>query len=191
METKAVLELEGGRVFRVGIGDLLSEPVDAIVNAANGRLAHGGGVAAAIAEAAGDELEEDGEAYLAAHGPLETGEATVTRAGRLPFKGVIHAVGPRLGEGDEEALLSTAIASALCCAHERGWRSVSFPAVSSGIFAVPYPVCARAYLAGVAEHFEEFPDSSLQEVRLCLFLGPLVDEVLRVVAERQADSMRG
>jgi len=101
----------------------------------------------------------------------------VTTAGRLPFLGVIHAVGPRLGEGDEEAKLTGAIASALLRASERDWRSVSFPAVSSGIFAVPLDVCARAYLAGVRRHFEDHPDSSLEEVRLCVFPGPLVDVV--------------
>ncbi len=90
---------------------------------------------------------------------------------------MIHAVGPRLGDGDEEARLETAIASALLRAHERGWRSVSFPGISSGIFAVPLEVCARSYVAGVRRHFEEHPDSSLEEVRLCLFDGPLVELV--------------
>ena len=185
VDIKASVDLGGGRSFKVLIGDLLAEPVDAIVNAANGRLAHGGGVAAAIANAAGDELEEDGDAYVKTHGPLATGEAVVTRAGRLPFKGVIHAVGPRQGDGQEEEDLAEAIAAALHCAHTRGWRSLSFPAISSGIFCVPFEVCARAYLAGVERHFEEVPDSTLEEIRLCLFLSPLVDEVLRVVAGRQ------
>lgn len=172
-------ELPGDRRFEVVEGDLLREPVDAIVNAANGFLAHGGGVAAVIARAAGPSLEEEGDALVASRGPVPTGEAVVTTAGRLPFQGVIHAVGPRLGEGDEEEKLTRAVAAALLRGHERHWRSVSLPAVSSGIFAVPLPTCARAYLAGVHRHFEEHPDSSLEEVRLCLLPGPLVEVVTR------------
>ncbi|MFC1660002.1 macro domain-containing protein [Gemmatimonadota bacterium] len=159
------------------INDLMWEPVDAIVNAANGRLAHGGGVAAAISQAAGDELDQDGRAYLEENGPIPTGEAVVTSAGKLEFKGVIHAVGPRLGEGDEAEKLTQAVSNSLLRAHERGWASLSFPAISSGIFAVPPELCARAYVAGVRRHFDGHRDSSLREVRCCLFLGPLVDYV--------------
>ncbi len=133
----------GGRAFEVVVGDLLSEPVDAIVNAANGHLAHGGGVAAAIARAAGPALEEEGDRLVADCGPIDVGEAVVTTAGRLPFKGVIHAVGPHMGVGQEEDRLVQALGAAFRRAHERGWASVSFPAVSSGIFAVPLEVCAR------------------------------------------------
>lgn len=176
-EVRKSLELPNGRRFLLVVNDLLWEPVDAIVNAANGRLAHGGGVAAAISRAAGDALDDESRAYVAEHGAVPTGEAAVTTAGKLEFKGVIHAVGPRMGDGDEEEKLTQAVANALLRAHERGWTSISFPAISSGIFMVPMDVCARAYLSGVRRHFEEQPDSSLREVRCCLFLGPLVDLV--------------
>jgi len=169
------VDLPNGGRFLLVIGDLLDEPVDAIVNAANGRLAHGGGVALAISCAAGPELNEDGSAYVQEHGPIRTGEAVVTTAGELDLDGVIHAVGPSWGEGDEEAKLTDALAHALLRAHERGWGAISFPAVSSGIFGVPLDVCARAYVAGVRRHFEDYPGSTLQEVRCCLFPGALVD----------------
>jgi O-acetyl-ADP-ribose deacetylase (regulator of RNase III) len=96
----------------------------------------------------------------------------VTGAGNLPFKGVIHAVGPRRGEGDEEVLLVKALGAAFKCAQERGWQSVSFPAVSSGIFAVPLDICARAYL-------EAARASPLSNVRLCLRDQPVIEAVLR------------
>ena len=131
-------------------GDLLKEPVEAIVNAANGHLAHGGGVAGIISRAAGPELQSESDQLVAARGPLPTGSAVVTTAGQLPFKGVIHAVGPRYGEGDEENKLVQALGNAFRLAEERGWRSVAFPAVSSGIFAVPLEICARAYLKAAA-----------------------------------------
>ena len=146
------------------------------MNAANGRLAHGGGVAGIIARAAGPELQAESDRIVARQGTLPTGSAVVTSAGRLPFKGVIHAVGPRHGEGNEEELLFQALASALKLARERGWSSVSFPAVSSGIFAVPLDICARAYLRAARA-------SPLRNVRLCLRDQPVIDAVLKELSK--------
>ncbi|HSA90149.1 MAG TPA: macro domain-containing protein [Burkholderiales bacterium] len=153
-------------------GNLLEEPVDAIVNAANGHLAHGGGVAGIIARAAGPELQAESDALIRSLGPLPAGSAVVTTAGKLPFKGVIHAVGPRQGEGDEERKLFQALTAAFARANEKGWTSVSFPAVSSGIFAVPLEVCARAYAKAARA-------SPLRNVRLCLRDQPVIDAVLK------------
>jgi O-acetyl-ADP-ribose deacetylase (regulator of RNase III) len=161
-----------GTTFEVVQADLLREPVDAIVNAANGMLAHGGGVAAIIARAAGPELQAESDRLVAAHGPFPTGTAMATTAGRLPFKGVIHVVGPRQGEGDEERLLAQGLAAGFGLARERGWNSLSFPAVSAGIFAVPLPACARAYRAAVRQ-------AGLRKVRLCLRDQPVIDAVLK------------
>jgi putative ATPase len=172
------LEFPGGRTFTAVIYDLLDEPSDAIVNAANGGLSHGAGVAGAIAEAAGPALEKEGERIVRERGMIPVGEAVVTTAGWLRFKGVIHAVGPRMGQGHEEAKLVKTLNSAFLRAHERGWASLSFPAISSGIFAVPVEVCARAYLRAVREFFAAYPDSPLKTIRLALFEGPLV-EIMR------------
>ena len=146
--------------------------MDAIVNAANGHLAHGGGVAAIISRAAGPALQEESDRIVREHGPFATGTAVVTGGGKLPFKGVIHAVGPRWGEGDEEAKLVRALVAAFACAQERGWASVAFPAVSAGIFAVPPDICARAYIAAVRM-------AGLRKVRLCLRDQPVIDAVLK------------
>ena len=157
-------------------GDLLEEPVEAIVNAANGALSHGGGVAGIISRAAGPALQAESDAQVRTHGFFPTGSAVATTAGKLPFKGVIHAVGPRFGEGDEEAKLFQALSSAFSVALEKGWRDVSFPAVSAGIFAVPLETCARAYLkAGRA--------SPLRKVRLCLRDEPIIEAVLRELSK--------
>lgn len=179
----ATRSISANRTVTLVIGDLLQQPVDAIVNAANGNLAHGGGVAAVISRAAGPALDAESRAYVKRRGPVPTGEAAVTTAGDLPFKGVIHTVGPWWGQGDEEAMLTAAIANALLRAHERGWTSVAFPAVSSGIFAVPHEICARAYVAGIARHFDTIPDSSLKDVRICLMDGPLVPLVARALEQ--------
>jgi O-acetyl-ADP-ribose deacetylase (regulator of RNase III) len=158
--------------LRVVRGDLLEEPVDAIVNAANGHLAHGGGVAGVIARAAGPALQEQSDRIVRARGILPAGTAVVTSAGRLPFKGVIHAVGPRFGEGDEARKLLQALTAAFALVLENNWISVSFPAVSSGIFAVPLDICARAYVQAARA-------AGLSNVRLCLRDQPVIDAVLK------------
>jgi O-acetyl-ADP-ribose deacetylase (regulator of RNase III) len=115
-------------------------------------------------------------------GPVPVGEAVVTTAGRLPFKGVIHAVGPRQGEGDEHRKLVAALEAAFRRASERGWTSVAFPAVSSGIFAVPPEVCAAAYLEAVRGFCAREPETSVRTLRLALFGGPVVDAVRTALA---------
>ncbi len=179
------LSLPGDRNFSVVIGNLLNEPVECIVNAANGMLAHGGGVAAVIANAAGESLTREGERIIKERGKIPVGEAVVTTAGNLPYKGVIHAVGPRKGEEDEENKLVQALQSAFLRATEKGWQSLSFPAVSSGIFAVPLEICARAYVHAVVEFFEKKPDSTLKTIRLCLFKGPLIDLVQEEMEKKE------
>ncbi|HYD55713.1 MAG TPA: macro domain-containing protein [Burkholderiales bacterium] len=152
-------------------GDLLREPVEAIVNAANGHLAHGGGVAGILSRAAGPALQVESDALVRRSGPFPTGSAVATGAANLPFKGVIHVVGPRKGEGDEETLLYEGLLKAFALAKGRGWETLSFPAVSSGIFAVPLAVCARAYVRSARK-------SPLRKVRLCLRDQPVIDAVL-------------
>jgi len=129
-------------------------------------------VAAIISRAAGPALQEESDLIVQRDGPVPTGSAVVTTAGKLPFKGVIHAVGPRFGEGDEERKLYLALVSSWKRAMERGWSSVAFPAVSAGIFAVPHPMCARAYIRAARE-------TELSKVRLCLRDQPIIDAVLK------------
>lgn len=174
-----------GKEFQVVLGDLLAEETDCIVNAANGHLAHGGGVAAAIARAAGPALVAEGERLVRENGPVATGECLVTTAGNLPFKGVIHAVGPRMGEGNEELKIGSALRSSFFSAQERGWESVSFPAVSSGIFGIPHDICARAYLTAVENFWGQNPGSSVKRIRLVLLEAPLLDEVLAHLNENR------
>ena len=129
-------------------------------------------MAGIISRAAGPALQEASDAQVRTHGHFPTGSAVATTAGKLPFKGVIHAVGPRFGEGDEEQKLLNALNSSFRLAKERGWETVSFPAVSAGIFAVPLDICARAYVkAGRA--------SPLRQTRLCLRDQPIIDAVMK------------
>jgi len=190
-DTVEVFDFTRGRIFRVVIYDLLGEQVDAIVNAANGNLSHGGGVAAAIADAAGEQLEREGRQIIERRGPLKAGEAVITTAGRLPFKGVIHAIGPRMGEGNEKEKIIRALKSAFELAQAQGWQSLSFPGISSGIFAVPYDICADAYFAAVKQFFDKHRESSLKNIRLCLFDGPLLKTIYTKLAGWHEELNRG
>lgn len=179
--TAEVLHREVGRQggeFLIVRGNLLDEPVDAVVNAANGRLAHGGGVAGVLSRAAGPALQAESDRVVRERGPLPTGSAVRTGAGRLRFKGVVHAIGPRQGEGDEGTLLLSALNAAFEQAEAAGWTSLSFPAVSSGIFAVPLEVCARAYVRAARDWLARRPAPALKTLRLCLRDQPVSNAVL-------------
>ncbi|TFG84379.1 MAG: O-acetyl-ADP-ribose deacetylase [Spirochaetales bacterium] len=141
-----VREYLGGR-FTVVVGDICSFDGDAIVNAANTSLAGGGGVDGAIHRAAGPDLLEECKRLRQSTLPdgLPAGKAVVTGAGKLPFKGIIHAVGPvwRGGHADEERLLSSAYRTSLELAAKNGWKSVAFPAISTGAYGYPKDGAAR------------------------------------------------
>ena len=120
-------------------GDITERIVDAIVNAANSNLYHGGGVAAAIVAKGGQIIQEESEKI----GYVRTGNAVMTSAGKLPCKAVIHVVGPRNGEGRENEKLTQAINSVLKLAQQKNFKSISIPAISAGIFGFPKDKCAK------------------------------------------------
>lgn len=157
------------RVIRIVQGDLTEEPVDAIVNAANEYLQHGGGVAGAIVRKGGHVIQEESDRWVREHGPVRTGTAAITGAGALPCRYVIHTVGPvwRGGGQGEDALLASAVRSALDMAARYQLRSVSLPAISSGIFGFPKTRCAEIILQEVYDHLSGRQDSTLREVNLC------------------------
>ena len=149
-------------------GDITALAVDAIVNAANVHLQHGGGVARAIVRKGGAIIQEESDRIIAARGrPLETGEAVVTTGGRLPAKFVIHTAGPVWGDGDEDAKLRRACLSSLRLADEKKLKSVALPAISTGIYSFPLDRAARILLAAAAEHLAG--QTGLERVIFCLF----------------------
>lgn len=135
-------------------GDITAFRADAIVNAANSRLAHGGGVAAAISRAAGPGLQRESSELVRRDGPVAVGEAAATGGYALPARWVIHAVGPMYGrEGGKEAqLLADAYRASLDLARELGAGSIAFPAISTGIFGYPLDEAARIAAATAHRH---------------------------------------
>ncbi len=131
---------------RVIKGDITTAPVDAIVNAANSHLQHGGGVAGAIVRKGGSIIQEESDRI----GYVPVGEAAMTTAGRLPAKHVIHTVGPRWGEGDEEMKLRSAVRNTLELAEKQSFATIAMPAISAGIFGFPKDRCSRIILEEIA-----------------------------------------
>lgn len=160
-------------------GDLTEERVDAIVNAANSRLRHGGGVAGAIVRKGGPEIQDESDAWVRAHGAVSHGKPAVTGAGRLPCRAVIHAVGPMWGEGDEDAKLRTAVLGALGAAEERSFTSISLPAISTGIFGFPKDRGAQVIFQAVEDYAAAHPASPLREIRVTILDDPTLEAFLR------------
>lgn len=154
-----------GRTFRLVQGDITERDVDAIVNAANSYLQHGGGVACAIVKKGGQVIQDESDKI----GFVPVGSAAITTAGKLPAKFVIHAVGPRMGEGDEENKLKNAIVSSLSLASEKGLKSISIPAISSGIFGFPKDKCAMILVKEAVEYINKNPESSLNLIEFCVY----------------------
>lgn len=132
LEVLKVIEFDG-KVVKIIKGDITIENTDAIVNAANSHLKHGGGVAGAIVRRGGKIIQEESDKI----GYIPTGSAAITTAGNLNAKYVIHTVGPVWGEGDENNKLKNAVKNALLLAEEHKLNSISLPAISSGIFGFP------------------------------------------------------
>ncbi|HIE37144.1 TPA: macro domain-containing protein, partial [Candidatus Geothermarchaeota archaeon] len=133
-------------------GDITGFRVDAIVNAANKFLRHGGGVAGAILKRGGPIIQIESDKIIRERGPLNVGDAVYTPAGNLEAKIVIHTVGPIYGEGGEYKKIYTAVMNSLTLADELGMRSIAFPAISTGVYKVPPKVSAEAMLSAVIDY---------------------------------------
>lgn len=160
--------LFGDRELVIKVADLLSTPVDVIVNPANGGLSHGGGVAGQISLQGGDVIQEESSLFIKEHGTLESGMVAFTSAGQLPYEAVIHAVGPRMGEGDEQRKIEQAVSSSLMLCNMHDWNSVAFPAISAGIFGVPLEISARAFFKAITSFWDARMDTAPEKVVICL-----------------------
>ncbi len=137
------IRLSNNKIIRLVKGDITERNVDVIVNAANSYLKHGGGVAAAIIRKGGAIIQKESDKIITASGLVPVGSAVITTAGKLACKAVIHTVGPRMGEGNEDYKLRKAVRSSLLLASEKVFRSISMPAISSGIFGFSEDRCAK------------------------------------------------
>lgn len=168
-------------------GDITLEKVDAIVNAANSYLQHGGGVAGVISLSGGTVIQQESDRWVQEHGPVSHTEPAVTCAGQLPCKYVIHAVGPVWGSGDEDGKLADAVCGSLRAADRLKLESLALPALSTGIFGFPKRRAAQIILASIRSYLEKASDSRLERVRLVLFDPPSVKVFLDVFEALRLD----
>lgn len=150
-------------MIRLVQGDITKVNADAIVNAANAQLVLGGGVAGAIRREGGSSIQKECRLI----GGTVVGGAVITGAGRLPARHVIHAVGPRMGEGQEDEKLESATLNSLKLADEHHLSTIVFPAISTGIFGYPRDRCAKVMLSTVQRYLQGNTD--LTEVLFCLY----------------------
>jgi putative ATPase len=160
----------GKAMLEIVQGDITTLRVDAIVNAANEYLKHGGGVAAAISRRGGSVIQQESDALIEKLGPLSTGEAAITGGGKLPARFVIHAVGPVWSEhqpSEADDLLRRAVRNSLVIAEENGLKSVAFPAISTGIYGFPIERAAPLLLREAADYLRG--ETKLERVLFCLY----------------------
>jgi len=153
----------GKRILELVEGDITEMDTDAIVNAANAHLSLGGGVAGAIRRKGGPEIQKECNKI----GGTFVGGAVITTGGNLKAKHIIHAVGPRMGEGNEDQKLKNATLNSLKLADQNNLKSLSFPAISAGIFGFPIQRCAEIMLATTIDYLNG--ETALEKVVFCLF----------------------
>ena len=153
----------GNRTLELVEGDITEMDTDAIVNAANAQLVLGGGVAGAIRRKGGPRIQEECDRL----GGTFVGGAVITTGGDLKARHVIHAVGPRMGEGNEDEKLRSATLNSLKVADEHGLKSIALPAISTGIFGFPIGRCAEIMLGAAVEHLRD--KTGIERVVFCLF----------------------
>jgi len=154
----------GESFLELTVGDITKQNTDAVVNAANKRLAPGGGVAGAIHRAAGSELWEECKKL----GGCKTGEAKITKGYNLPASYVIHTVGPIYsGSPEDPEKLASCYRESLRVAKENGIKSISFPALSTGAFGYPMDEAAKIALKTVSDELKKKPGIEL--IRFVLY----------------------
>jgi len=166
--------LPTGQTLALEHGDLTEVPVDAIVNAANSRLAHGGGLAGAIVRRGGRVIQDESDAWVARHGPAGHSRPALTGAGALPARAIIHAVGPvwRGGKEGEPEALRAAYVTALELAAAEGFRSVAFASISTGIFGFPVRPAAAIAVGAVLDFCAAEPASAVRDIRFVILDAP-------------------
>jgi O-acetyl-ADP-ribose deacetylase (regulator of RNase III) len=171
--------LSTGQTIQIVQGDITIEDVDAIVNAANERLQHGGGVAWAISKRGGPAIQQESEEWVRTKGKVDHANPAWTSGGLLSAKYVIHAVGPVWGCGDEDAKLSATVSGSLRAADELGIQSIAFPAISTGIFGFPKERAAKIMTETVREYFSK-ESSAINTVRLVLYDDVMAEVFLNI-----------
>jgi len=157
------IRISNDKIIRLVKGDITEQNVDVIVNPANSYLKHGGGVAGAIVRKGGKIIQIESDKI----GFVPVGSSVITTSGELPCEAIIHTVGPKMGEGNEDFKLSKSIHSCLSLASENSYKNISIPAISSGIFGFPKDRCANILLDESIK-FLQNNNTSIEIIEFCI-----------------------
>ena len=157
------IRISNDKIIRLIKGDITDQNVDVVVNPANSYLKHGGGVAGAIVRKGGKIIQTESDKI----GFVPVGSSVITTSGKLPCQAIIHTVGPKMGEGNEDFKLLKSIYSSLSLASDNSYKSISIPAISSGIFGFPKDRCANILLDESIK-FLQNNNTSLQTIEFCI-----------------------
>lgn len=172
------------KILELVEGDITEQTTDAIVNAANSQLILGAGVAGAIRKKGGPAIQAECDKI----GGCPVGGAVITSGGQLKARHVIHAVGPRMGEGNEDEKLKNTTLNSLKVADENHLKSIAFPAISTGIFGFPIERCAEIMLSTAIDYLKG--KTALEKVVFCLFgqeACQIFEKKLRELKSKPAD----
>ncbi|NNF97114.1 MAG: hypothetical protein HKM94_09330, partial [Halobacteria archaeon] len=142
--------------------------VEVIVNPTNSELSHAEGLAGNILAAAGENLQAQSRQLIKEYGQIDSGMAVYTTAGCLPYKAVIHAVGPNMGEGDEQRKIEQAVSRSLLLCEANEWSSIAFPAIGTGFFNVPVEICAQAFFRSITHFWDARQECAVEKIMICL-----------------------
>ena len=169
MDSKTSMQfLYGDRELWIGISDILTAQVEVIVNPSNSELSHTEGLAGKILAAAGENLQVQSRQLIQEYGQIDSGMAVYTAAGRLPYKAVIHAVAPGMGEGDEQHKIEQAVLRSLLLCEANEWGSIAFPAIGTGFFNVPVEISAQAFFRSITHFWDARHECAVEKILICL-----------------------
>ncbi len=148
------------------VGDITIQNVDAIVNAANSYLSHGGGVAGVISRKGGPTIQKESDEYVKNHGPVEPGGVAITSAGNLPAKYVLHTVGPIGDKPESDDIIVKCFINIVKKSDELGVKTIAIPFVGTGIFGYPLERFIKNVTKVLIDYLESY-EGTLQKIIFC------------------------
>jgi O-acetyl-ADP-ribose deacetylase (regulator of RNase III) len=188
---KKEFKVKENQSIQLCIGDITLEDTDVIVNAANSRLDHGGAVALALSNKAGSSMQQVCTDYIKQNGELNISQVFVSTAGNLQCKALAHTVGPMYGGGTnndvEYSQLVLAVLNCLWAIEKLGFKSIVFPAISTGKFGFPRDACGSLMFRAAKWFFETYPNTCIEKIRFTVYdddtLG-IFDKIFRQVFDQ-------
>ena len=168
MSKKSMQFLFGDRELVITAKNLLETSADVIVNPTDSDLSHEFGLSAQIKQQSGEQLIKESNLLLDQYTTIDCGMAVYTGAGLLPYEAVIHIVGPKMGEENEQQKIEQVIARCLQLCEINEWRSIAFPAIGAGGSGVPVGLVAQAFFRSITHFWDARHECVIEKIEICL-----------------------